>query len=102
MKKNLVLFYLYYYQTRFPDVGTDSNGNLTAFSGANAITGQSSSASATPDTSNSNTVNGVEFSSGYANPELQPDSGNIIYIENRKPISRSSDQTEDIKLIVEF
>ena len=50
---------LYYYQTRFPDVGTDSNGNLTAFSGANAITGQSSSASATPDTSNSNTVNGV-------------------------------------------
>ena len=51
--------------------GTDSNGNLTAFSGANAVTGQSSSASATPDTSNSNTVNGVEFSSGYANPELE-------------------------------
>ena len=50
---------LYYYQTRFPDCGIDSNANLTAFSGANAITGQSSSASATPDTSNSNTVNGV-------------------------------------------
>ena len=93
---------LYYYQTRFPDVGTDSNGNLTAFSGANAITGQSSSASATPDTSNSNTVNGVEFSSGYANPELAFDSGDIIYVEERSPITRASDQTENVKLIIEF
>ena len=93
---------LYYYQTRFPDCGADSNGNLTAFSGANAITGQSSSASATPDTSNSNTVNGVEFSSGYANPELAFDSGDIIYVEERSPITRASDQTENVKLIIEF
>ena len=93
---------LYYYQTRFPDVGTDSNGNLTAFSGANAVTGQSSSASATPDTSNSNTVNGVEFSSGYANPELAYDTGDIIYVEERSPITRASDQTENVKLIIEF
>ena len=93
---------LYYYQTRFPDVGTDTNGNLTAFSGANAITGQSSSASATPDTSNSSTVNGVGFSSGYANPELAYDSGDMIYVEERSPITRASDQTENVKLIIEF
>ncbi len=93
---------LYWYQTRFPDVGTDSNGNLTAFSGANAITGQSSSASATPDTSNSTTVNAVSFSSGYSNPELAADSGDIIYVEERSPITRASDQTENIKLIIEF
>ena len=93
---------LYYYQTRFPDVGTDSDGNLTAFSGANAITGQSSSASATPNTSNSTTTNGVEFSSGYSNPELAFDSGDIIYVEERSPITRASDQTENIKLIIEF
>ena len=37
-----------------------------------------------------------------ANPELQPDSGDIIYRETRKPISRATDQTEDIKVIVEF
>ena len=42
---------LYYIQTRFNDEGVDSNGNLTAFSGANAITGQDSSVSVTPDTS---------------------------------------------------
>ena len=93
---------LYYYQTRFPDVGTDSNGNLTAFSGANAITGQTSSAAATPNTSNSTTTNGVVFSSGYSNPELAFDSGDMIYVEERSPITRASDQTENIKLIVEF
>ena len=37
-----------------------------------------------------------------ANPELQPGNGDIVYIENRKPIQRASDQTEDIKLIIEF
>ena len=93
---------LYYYQTRFPDVGTDTNGNLTAFSGANAITGQSSSASATPNTSSSATTNGVVFASGYSNPELAYDSGDIIYVEERSPITRASDQTENIKLIIEF
>ena len=93
---------MYYYQTRFPDVGTDTNGNLTAFSGANAITGQSSSASATPIQVSSTTVNGVSFTSGYANPELAYDSGDIIYVEERSPITRASDQTENIKLIIEF
>jgi len=93
---------LYYYQTRFPDVGTDTNGNLTALSGANAITGQTSSAAATPNTSSSATVNGVVFASGYSNPELAYDSGDIIYVEERSPITRASDQTENIKLIIEF
>ena len=93
---------LYWYQTRFPDVGTDTNGNATAFSGANAITGQSSSASATPNTSNSTTTNAVVFASGYSTPELVADSGDILYVEERSPITRASDQTENIKLIIEF
>ena len=93
---------LYWYQTRFPDVGTDSDGNLTAFSGANAITGQSSSASATPNTSSSTDVNGVSITSGYSTPELAYDSGDILYVEERSPITRASDQTENIKLIIEF
>ena len=93
---------LYWVQTRFPDVGTDTNGNATAFSGANAITGQSSSAAATPNTSSSTDVNGVSITSGYSNPELAADSGDIIYVEERSPITRASDQTENIKLIIEF
>lgn len=35
-------------------------------------------------------------------PGLQPYSGDIIYVENRVPISRAADQIEDIKLIIQF
>ena len=93
---------LYWYQTRFPDCGTDSDGNLTELSGANAITGQSLSAVATPLTSSSTDVNEVSITSGYSTPELVADSGDILYVEERSPITRASDQTENIKLIIEF
>ena len=29
-------------------------------------------------------------------------SGDIIYVENRSPVTRASDQIEDVKLIIEF
>ena len=29
-------------------------------------------------------------------------SGDILYVENRSPVTRASDQIEDIKLVVEF
>lgn len=79
---------IYYVQERYENYGIDADGNLTAFSGANTITGANSGAAATAST--------------YENPELQPNSGKVIYIENRRPISRASDQTEDIKIVVEF
>jgi hypothetical protein len=93
---------LYYIQTRHNDAGVDSNGDLTAFSGANVITGQGSSATGTPDTSQSGTVNNVSFTSGYATPEIDHDSGDLLYVENRTPIQRATDQTENIKLVIEF
>ena len=98
---------LYYQQESFKGFGTNATtGNYVAFSGTNAITGSTSSATGTTGAStetvtlaNSNTLT---LTSGYANPELQEYSGDIIYLENRKPIQRSSDQTEDIKIIIEF
>jgi len=92
---------LYYVQTRHNDAGADSNGNLTAFSGTNTITGQSSSVTATPSSSTS-TVDSISFTSGYAGSELDADTGDVLYLENRSPITRASDQTENVKLIVEF
>ena len=38
----------------------------------------------------------------YTGAELDDDSGEQIYIEYRAPINRASDQTEDVKLVVEF
>ena len=98
---------LYYQQERFGSYGTNSTtGAYAAFSGTQTITGGTSGATGTPSNTtetvtlaNSNTVT---LTTGYANPELQPDSGNIVYLENRKPIQRASDQTEDIKIIIEF
>ena len=92
---------LYYIQTRFNDEGLDSNGNLTAFSGTNVITGQSSSVTATPSSSTT-TVDNISFTSGYNSGEIDADSGDVLYIENRSPITRASDQTENVKLIIEF
>ena len=80
---------LRYIQPQFDDQGIDADQNLTAFTGSNTVTGATSGATGTP-TSHDTT------------PELVADSGDILYVENRKPISRAADQTENIKLIVEF
>ena len=103
-----VLQLLYYQQENFKGFGTNATtGGLVAFSGTQTITGGTSGATGVPSSTSSETVtlansNTLTITSGYANPELQPDSGDIIYLENRKPIQRASDQTEDIKIIIEF
>ena len=91
---------LYYIQTRHTNEGIDSNGNQTAFSGTNVVTG-AGGATGTPTTSSS-TINNVVFVSGYSVSEIDHDSGDILYIENRAPITRAADQTENIKLVIEF
>ena len=97
---NKILFYV---QNVYDNQGTDATYKQNIpFSGNSTITGTTSNATGVPHTASSATVNNTVFVAGYANPELQPDSGDIIYIENRKPISRASDQTEDVKLVVEF
>jgi hypothetical protein len=35
-------------------------------------------------------------------PELEPYSGELLYIDNIKPISRASDQIEDFKIVLKF
>jgi len=45
---------------------------------------------------------GQEFSQGVANPEVEKYSGNIIYVDNRPSITRSVNQKEDIKVILQF
>jgi hypothetical protein len=45
---------------------------------------------------------GQTFSSGVAGPEVKKHAGNIIYVDNRPAITRSSNQKEDIKIILQF
>ena len=92
---------LYYIQPRHNDEGVDTNGNQTAFSGTNIITGADTNATLTPATT-TGTVNSQTFSNGYSSSEIDHGSGEIVYVENRAPITRAADQTENIKLIIEF
>ena len=92
---------LKYIQTN--DAHTDS-GIVRAFesNGSNAISVEQSTASGTVDTSYGSALLGVTFASGLAAPEIENNSGNLIYVENRRLITRAPDQIEDIKLVIEF
>ena len=76
---------LKYIQTQW--TGVTTAGDLTAFAVAEVVTSASSA---------TGTV------SALTNPEIEYSSGNTIYAEDRAPLSRATDQTENIKLIVEF
>ena len=45
---------------------------------------------------------GVYFTGGLADPEINKTTGDVIYIDNRKEVTRDSRQKEDIKIILEF
>ena len=90
---------LKYIQTN--DNHTDS-GVVRAFAsnGANAITGALSAASGTVNTSYAGALLGATFAAGLANPEVENNSGEVIYVENRRLITRAPDHIEDIKLVI--
>ena len=92
---------LKYIQTT--DAHTDS-GVVRAFesNGSNAISGETSTASGNVDTGYGSALLGVTFASGLAAPEIENNSGDVIYVENRRLITRAPDQIEDIKLVIEF
>lgn len=107
---------LYFNQTTLDQqdyVGISTNGKPYLFeSSANQINGKTSGFSASIDTAFSGIstnptgtklINlGVNFTSGMASPEINKGSGDVIYLDNRPTISRSSRQKEDIKIVLEF
>ena len=45
---------------------------------------------------------GQTFTAGVAPPDIEKYSGEIIYVDNRAAITRSSSQKEEVKIVVEF
>ena len=70
--------------------------------GANAISGGLSAASGNVETGYAGTSGGSAFTAGLASAEIKNNSGDVIYQENRRLITRAPDQIEDIKLVIEF
>ena len=79
-------------------------GVVQAFesNGANAVSGVLSAAAGNVDTTYASTLLGVAFTAGLAGAEIKNNSGDVIYQENRRLITRAPDQIEDIKLVIEF
>ena len=45
---------------------------------------------------------GHAFTQGIANSEIKKFSGEIIYIDNRAPVTRTTSQKEEVKIVIEF
>ena len=87
------------------DIGSGGSFNIIGGSATLAIqTTFGSSANPGINTViNSRTYNlGQSFIKGVAQPEVKKYSGNIIYVDNRPSITRSTNQKEDIKVILQF
>jgi len=85
-----------------PDLHKDG-GVVRAFDDSANIVGSASLASGSVATGvTATTLLGVSFTNGFGFPEIEQNSGDIIYVENRRLITRAADQIEDIKLVIEF
>jgi hypothetical protein len=97
---------LKYFQS--PDLHTD-NGIVRDFESdaAKQIVGQTSLITGSVETTYSTggsvlPLLGLTFVAGLASPEIAKYTGDIVYVENRRLITRAPDQIEDIKLVIEF
>ncbi len=80
---------------------TFSNTNASGSTGVVSLTGVDGTF-AVAEVITGNTSSVTSTIASIDNRDLKDYSGDILYIENRLPISRASDQTEDIKLIARF
>ncbi len=85
----------------------DSGGNLNIASnqgtlGIDTSFGQSGNPGISTVINNRTYYLGQSFTQGVANPEVKKYSGTIIYVDNRPSITRSANQREDIKVILQF
>ena len=81
--------------------GTGGNLTIIPSSGANLAIDTSFTGLSTV-INNRTYYLGQEYTNGLADPEVKKYTGNIIYVDNRPSITRSSNQKEDIKVILQF
>ena len=74
------------------------NGGTTGIVSVTGVTG----AFAASETITGNTSSVTATVAAINKRDLRDFKGDVLYVENRLPVSRSSDQSEDIKLIVRY
>jgi hypothetical protein len=88
-------------QVEFTSTPT-SGGNLIIAGGSIPLTIDATFTGISTLINNRTYYLGQSFTNGLANPEVKKHSGNIIYVDNRPSITRSPNQKEDIKVILQF
>ena len=79
-----------------------SGGNFTVVGGSSNLSISTTFSGLSTSINNKTYYLGQTFTNGVSNPEVKKYSGNMIYIDNRPAITRSSNQKEDIKVILQF
>jgi hypothetical protein len=82
----------------FPGTG----GNVNILGGSTVLSISTSFTGISTIINNRTYYLGQSFTNGLSSPEVKKYSGNIIYVDNRPSITRSSNQKEDIKVILQF
>ena len=84
--------------TNSPSTG----GSLTILGGSVSLSINSTFTGISTSINNRTYYLGQSFTNGLASPEVKKYSGSVIYVDNRPSITRSSNQKEDIKVILQF
>ena len=79
-----------------------SGGNVTIVGGSANLSISTTFSGVSTSINNRTYYLGQTFTYGVSNPEVKKYSGNIIYVDNRPSITRSTNQKEDIKVILQF
>lgn len=98
----------YHFANSVSNLQTPSNYDLNDFDQSQIKIGSSTYTINTSFNDNKVDVGGTRyylgqnFSGGLSNPDINIQSGDILYVDNRSSVTRSSQQREDIKIILEF
>ena len=85
-----------------PGVHDDADGNLYSFGATENITGETSDASVIITTAATGEYSLMDFIGGYANPDLETRTGDLIYLTNLRPVQRTGDQDEKVSFVITF
>lgn len=81
---------------------TTSGGSINVIGGSGVLSIDTQFSGITTVINNKIYYLGQTFLSGLSSPEVSKYSGDIIYVDNRPSITRSKNQKEDIKVILQF
>ena len=89
-----------YKKLDFVSIGNTINCSLA--SGGTAIVDTDFNGDSVVIATGKNQSLGQTFVNGKANPDVKKYSGDIIYVDNRAPITRTDSQKEEVKIVIEF